>query len=145
MVVLSDTTGIWGLYFSDSVYHNFMTELKGREQILIPKVLLIEIAYPVHEAQGIQEMKKLADFIEVLAKTENIMILDEGFGDIVGALRLCEEHSNLFKDEKDNLSLFDALLASIWKRTRLTLYTTDNSLKEFGKIYGLEFRNIERN
>ena len=77
MVALIDTTGIWGLYFSNSVYHKFMSELRERVEILIRKILFIEVVYPIYEAQGMHEMKKLANFFEILSKTENIMINTE--------------------------------------------------------------------
>jgi len=60
----------------------------------------------------------------VLKTAENITILEE-------------------TTEKGNMSLFDAILASIWKRTGLVFYTRDHSLKKFGDMYNLKYKIIE--
>jgi len=145
MAVLIDTTGIWGLYFSNSKYHEFMKKLRSTTELIIPKIILVEVIYPVYNAEGIREMQNLGKFLEALKTAENITILDETLDDITSALEFCVLHKDLFVTEKGNLSLFDAILASIWKRTGLVFYTRDSSLEKFGKIYGLKYKNIEGN
>lgn len=145
MAILTDTTGIWGLYFSNSKYHEFMKKLHSTTELIVPKIILVELIYSVYNAEGINEMQKLGKFLEALKTAENITILEESPDDITSALEFCVLHKNLFVTEKGNLSLFDAILASIWKRTGLVLYTRDDSLKKFGKIYGLKYKNIEGN
>jgi predicted nucleic acid-binding protein len=145
MAVLIDTTGIWGLYFSNSKYHEFMKKLRSTTELIIPKIILVEVIYPVYNAEGISEMQNLGKFLEALKTAENITILDETLDDITSALEFCVLHKDLFVTEKGNLSLFDAILASIWKRTGLVFYTRDSSLEKFGKIYGLKYKNIEGN
>ncbi len=135
MAVLIDTTGIWGLYFSNSKYHEFMKKLRSTTELIIPKIILVEVIYPVYNAEGIREMQNLGKFLEALKTAENITILDETLDDITSALEFCVLHKDLFVTEKGNLSLFDAILASIWKRTGLVFYTRDSSLEKFGKIY----------
>ena len=143
MAVLIDTTGIWGLYFSNSKYHEFMKKLRSTTELIIPKIIIVEVAYPVYKAQGITEMQNLGKFLDVLKTAENITILDETIDDITSALNFCVLHEDLFITEKGNLSLFDSILASIWKRMGLVLYTRDRSLKKFGKIYNLKYKTIE--
>lgn len=145
MAVLIDTTGIWGLYFSNSKYHEFMKKLRSTTELIIPKIILVEVIYPAYNAEGIREMQNLGKFLEALKTAENITILDETLDDITSALEFCVLHKDLFVTEKGNLSLFDAILASIWKRTGLVFYTRDSSLEKFGKIYGLKYKNIEGN
>ncbi|ODS39396.1 hypothetical protein BEH94_03940 [Candidatus Altiarchaeales archaeon WOR_SM1_SCG] len=143
MAVLIDTTGIWGLYFFNSKYHEFMKKLHSTTELIVPKIILVELIYPVYNAEGITEMQKLGKFLDVLKTAENITIFEETVDDVTSALDLCVLHEDLFITEKGNLSLFDSILASIWKRTGLVLYTRDRSLKKFGKTYNLKYKNIE--
>jgi len=143
MAVLIDTTGIWGLYFSNSKYHEFMKKLRSTTELIVPKIILVELIYPVYNAESITEMQKLGKFLDVLKTAENITIFEETVDDVTSALDLCVLHEDLFITEKGNLSLFDSILASIWKRTGLVLYTRDRSLKKFGKTYNLKYKNIE--
>ena len=109
----------------------------------MPKIILVELIYPVYNAESITEMQKLGKFLDVLKTAENITVLDETTDDITSALNFCVLHEDLFITEKGNLSLFDSILASIWKRTGLVFYTRDRSLKKFGKIYDLKYKDIE--
>jgi len=109
----------------------------------VPKIILVELIYPVYNAESITEMQKLGKFLDVLKTAENITIFEETVDDVTSALDLCVLHEDLFITEKGNLSLFDSILASIWKRTGLVLYTRDRSLKKFGKTYNLKYKNIE--
>ena len=77
--------------------------------------------------------------LDVLKTAENITILEEAVDDVTSALNFCVLHEDLFVTGKGNLSLFDSILASIWKRTGPVLYTKDRSLEKFGKIYDLKF------
>ena len=122
-----------------------MKKLRSTTELIIPKIILVEVIYPVYNAEGIREMQNLGKFLEALKTAENITILDETLDDITSALEFCVLHKDLFVTEKGNLSLFDAILASIWKRTGLVFYTRDSSLEKFGKIYGLKYKNIEGN
>ena len=112
-----------------------MKKLRSTTELIIPKIILVEVIYPVYNAEGIREMQNLGKFLEALKTAENITILDETLDDITSALEFCVLHKDLFVTEKGNLSLFDAILASIWKRTGLVFYTRDSSLEKFGKIY----------
>ncbi len=56
MAVLIDTTGIWGLYFSNSKYHEFMKNLHSTTELIVPKITLVELIYLVYTAEGIDEM-----------------------------------------------------------------------------------------
>lgn len=143
MAVLIDTTGIWGLYFSNSKYHEFMKNLHSTTELIVPKITLVELIYPVYTAEGIDEMQKLGKFLDVLKTAENITILEETLEDVTSALNFCVLHEDLFITEKGNISLFDAILASIWKRTGIVFYTRDHSLKKFGDIYNLKYKIIE--
>jgi len=171
MAVLIDTTGIWGLYFSNSkyskfinfclkftilvnslqryqklvnsLYHEFMKNLHSTTELIVPKITFVELIYPVYTAEGINEMQKPGKFLDVSKTAENITILEETLDDVTSALNFCVLHEDIFITEKGNMSLFDAILASIWKRTGLVFYTRDHSLGKFGDRYNLKYKIIE--
>jgi len=52
-----------------------MKNLRSTTELIVPKITLVELIYPVYTAEGIGEMQKLGKFINVLKTAENITIL----------------------------------------------------------------------
>ena len=131
MPVLCDTVCVWALYFRDSVYREHVLQLRAEHGLVVPDVCLVECAYPVHRAKGLQELAKYAAFAESLPLAPRVEVYDSRVADIAEAAELAVEHPEFFVDEEGNLSFFDALVAAIWLRTGFLLATTDAKLIEF--------------
>ncbi|RZN58427.1 MAG: hypothetical protein DSO07_08570 [Thermoproteota archaeon] len=134
--VLCDTVCIWALYFRDSAYRKHVLELRSENKLLLPDICLMEAAYPIFEAKGEEELKKYASFIRALPSAKNIEIVPLLLDDLIEALILVSEHPQFFLDQ-ENLCLYDAMIAAIWRRTRATLATSDRNLMKFGRNRGL--------
>ena len=135
MPILCDTVCIWALYFRDSVYRAHVLELRRRHGLLVPKACLLEAAYPIFKAKGLDELRRYATFLRYLPLAPGIKILELGYEDLVKALELARECLEVFVDERSNLCLFDALVASTWLRTRLALATSDLKLARLIDYY----------
>jgi predicted nucleic acid-binding protein len=96
----------------------------------------MEAVYPIFEAKGEEELKKYASFIRALPSAKNIEIVPLLLDDLIEALILVSGHPQFFLDQ-ENLCLYDAMIAAIWKRTRATLATSDRNLIKFGRNRGL--------
>jgi len=139
MSVLCDTICVWALYFRDSAYRRHVLNLRSKYGLIIPDICFLEASYPIYRAKGIEELGKYSKFIENLPLSKNIEILKTGMEDLQEALKIAAEEPENFIDEENNLCLFDALIASIWARTRMTLASRDPKLKNFGKKKRLQY------
>jgi hypothetical protein len=63
--------------------------------------------------------------------------------DLIEALILVSEHPQFFLDQ-ENLCLYDAMIAAIWRRTRATLATSDRNLIKFGRNRGLSVVRLRK-
>ncbi|WP_161969933.1 type II toxin-antitoxin system VapC family toxin [Candidatus Methanodesulfokora washburnensis] len=46
--------------------------------------------------------------------------------------------------DQENLCLYDAMIAAIWRRTRATLATSDRNLMKFGRNRGLSVVRLRK-
>ena len=144
MAVLCDTICVWALYFKDSAYRKHVLKLRSKHKLAIPDICLIEAAYPIYKAKGLEELKKYSKFIENLPVAPNIEILKTSLYDLATALTLAAENSETFIDGEGNLCLFNAIIASIWIKTKTPLATTDTQLIKLGKQKNLKTIKLEK-
>jgi len=158
--VLIDTTGLWGLTFKDSKFHNFMENLAKQKRVLIPAIQMLELLVVVYREtsshgeslerglEQIQHISSLYSDIEKLKILEiNIKFCPVEGSDIIKATELILEHPECFVREGPRktkwLEFIDATTAAIWQKTRLTLYTSDAGLMKFGDDHKLHYKTIE--
>lgn len=144
MALLCDTICVWALYFRDSAYRRHVLHLRSKYELIIPDVCLLEAAYPIYRAKGVGELGKYSVFIENLPLSKNIEVLRTNVEDLQEALKIATQHPEDFVDEENNLCLFDAIVASIWLRTRMPLASRDAKLRSFGEKKGLRYIQLER-
>lgn len=89
-------------------------------------------------------MEKYSKFVENLPIAPNIEIAKTDLYDLSTALTLAAENPEKFVDEEGNLCLFNALIASIWLKTKLPLATTDNQLIKLGVEKNLKTIKLEK-
>lgn len=144
MSVLCDTICVWALYFRDSAYRKHVLHLRSEYGLIIPDICFLEASYPIYRAKGIEELGKYSKFIENMPLSKNIEILKTGMEDLQEALKIAAEEPENFIDEENNLCLFDALIASIWTKTGMTLASRDPKLKNFGKKKRLKYIQLKK-
>lgn len=144
MGILCDTVCVWALYFRDSAYRRHVLDLRAKYGLVIPNACLLEAAYPIYRAKGLQELANYSAFVRNIILAKGVETLEMSQDDLAAALRMAVEDPETFVDEEGNLCLFDALIASIWLRTRMSLATTDFRLINFGKKKGLNYIELKR-
>ena len=101
---------------------------------MIPDICLIEAAYPIFRAKGAHELTKYATFVNNLPVAPGVKLYKTTPEDLSEAMTLISSHSELFIDVEGNLGLFDALIASIWLRTKMPLVTKDVNLIKLSEM-----------
>ena len=158
--VLVDTTGLWGLTYKDSKFHNFMKNLAKRKRIVIPATQILELLIVAYREksgrgksleEGLKQIQAISDFysnIEKLKLLEISINFHPVSGlDIINATELILKNPRYFVKEGSKgtkwLEFIDATTATIWQKTRLTLYTADPKLTKFGEENGLPHEVIK--
>ncbi len=144
MPILCDTICVWALYFKDSAYRRHVLELRSKHKLAIPDICLIEASYPIYGAKGLKELKKYSKFVENLPVAPGIKILETDLYDLATALTLATKHPDIFIDREGNLCLFNALIASLWLKTKNPLATTDTQLIKLGKLKNLKTIKLKK-
>ena len=137
--VLCDSVCVWALYFRDSAYRRHVLELRNHYTLLIPEACLIEVAYPIYRAKGLNELRSYASFLRHLPLGRNIRVLPLTLEALARALELITGYPDRFVDEEGNPNIYDAILAAIWEKMRVPLATLDSRLIEYGEARRLEF------
>ena len=158
--VLVDTTGLWGLTYKDSKFHNFMKELVKQKIIVIPATQILELlivayreksSYGKFFEEGLKQIQAISHFYSDIEKLKlldiNINFHPISGSDIISAAELILKHPKYFIKEGPNgtkwLEFIDATTAIIWQKTQLTLYTADPKLIKFGEENGLPHETIK--
>lgn len=156
--VLIDTTGLWGLIFKDSKYHEFMTKLAETKMFIVPSPQLLELLIVAYKEtsnkgrefkKGISMIKTIYEFLSEENKLKamgiNLKYHPVGSKEILEAIKLILSEDEIFikeMDERKWIEFIDAVTASIWMKTRRKLYTRDEKLMKFGEKHNLKFEVI---
>jgi len=156
---LVDTTGLWGLIFEDSKYHDYIIENLEGKNVVVLSIQLLElfiIVYREFSEYGKKPQKGLEKLLEILTfltagsfEKHNIKLKYQPTTseNLMEALFLIIERPDIFRrrgpKETTWLEFIDAVLAVFWKKTKMTLYTCDRNLIEFGKENNLEYQLIK--
>lgn len=158
--ILIDTTGLWGLTYKDSKFHNYMKKLAKRRRLIIPATQMLELLIVTYREkssrgaslkEGLQQIQKICNFYSNIQKLKppdiRIKFHPISGTDIIEAADLILKDSKYFIREGPKqtkwLEFVDAITAAIWQKTKLTLYTADAKLKKFGDEHQLPYETIK--
>jgi len=133
-----------------------MKKLAKEKRLIIPATQLLElliVAYREKSNRGklpIEGLKHIQDISNFYSETEelknlgvNIKFYPVSGRDVIEAARLILRNPEYFTREGSNqtkwLEFIDAITAAIWRETRLTLYTADEKLMNFGEKFELRY------
>jgi predicted nucleic acid-binding protein len=137
--ILCNSVCLWALYFRDSAYRRHVLKLRKHYTLLFPEICLVEVAYPIYRAKGLNELKNYAMFLKHLPIGKNIKILPLSPEALAKALELIAGFPEYFIDEEGNLNIYDAILATIWEKMKIPFATSDSKLIEYGKTHKLDY------
>ena len=158
--VLVDTTGLWGLTYEDSKFHNFMKKLVKQRIIVVPATQILELLIVVYREksghgksleEGLKQIQVISDFYSNIEKLK-LLEISINFHpisglDIINATELILKYPKYFVKGGPKgtkwLEFIDATTATIWQKTQLTLYTADPKLMRFGDEHGLPHEIIK--
>ena len=157
--ILIETTVLWGLLFSDSIYHDAALRVVEDVDVVVPAACFQEIVYPAYRLfsdggkkpeVGISKVLKLGEAMLLLSSSPQLFgmrrleVVETTPERVAGALAIASKHAKIFlkRDEKTGtawLRMVDAITAYTWMELKLPLHAHDQAMKKFGKIYGLEY------
>ena len=158
-MILIDTTGLWGIIFEDSKYHDFIVRNLSGKTIYVLDIQILEIFRVIYRTfsmrgkqldAGLSKLGEVVDFLRnrlYEMKGIRMVYIETKCSDYFEAIALLLSNPEIFTREgpEDTLwpEIVDAIIAILWKRHRAVLYTKDKSLIRYGRQEKLNYVVIE--